>query len=219
MRLKLLFIAFFALPSTGIAARQNDACDQAAMSAAERTGVPARLLMAIARTEAGRQQDGVFSPWPWTVNEAGSGSFFPTRKDAETHVQSALASGSRNIDVGCFQINVRWHGQAFSSVSSMFDPEKNAFYAASFLKQLLQETGSWEGAVGAYHSRLEEAATSYVAKVKEHLDHPAEIAAPTIFRAATPLRTNTYPLLHGGGGSMGSLVRREARAAISSLLR
>ena len=219
MRLILIFVAFVALPSTGIAARQNEICDQAARTAAERTGVPLPLLMAIARTEAGRQQDGVFAPWPWTVNEAGNGSFFANREHAEIHVENALASGARNIDVGCFQINVRWHGQAFSSISSMFDPEKNAVYAASFLKQLLHETGSWDGAIGAYHSRLEEAASGYVAKVKIYLDDHAEITAPPVVQVAKSVRANTYPLLYGGAGSMGSLVRRDARAAISSLLR
>lgn len=219
MRRILFVLALAGLPSAASAARPNDSCDQAAVVAAERTGVPARLLMAIARTEAGRQQDGIFAPWPWTVNEAGAGSFFPNKEEAEKHVATALAAGASNIDIGCFQINFRWHSQAFPSVSSMFDPERNALYAATFLKQLLQETGSWEGAVGAYHSRLEEAATGYVAKVKAHLDEPANIEAPPVIQAVTPSRKNTYPLLHGGAGTMGSLVRNDARAAISSLLK
>jgi soluble lytic murein transglycosylase-like protein len=63
------------------------------------------------------------------------------------------ARGARSYDVGCFQINYRWHGQHFASLDQMFDPDANAAYAARFLSELYAEFGDWSRAAGAYHSR------------------------------------------------------------------
>ena len=68
----------------------------------------------------------------------------------------------RNLDIGCFQINLRWHGHAFASVAQMFDPLANARYAAEFLTDLHREFGDWDAAVAAYHSRTPHFATRYM---------------------------------------------------------
>lgn len=207
--------------SKAASANGNSICDSAALRAAEDTGVPAGVLMAIARVEAGRNRNGVFSPWPWTVNEAGSGSFFPDLQSAMDHVDQALANGDRNIDIGCFQVNIRWHSQEFDSLRSMFNPDTNAAYAARFLQRLLQETGSWEGAIGAYHSRQELAAESYLAKVRDQLDRLSD--GPTVAINDDPPRQpriNAFPLLQGGGtGTLGSLVAADALGPTAPLLR
>ena len=46
--------------------------------------------------------------------------------------------GARSFDVGCFQINYRWHGDAFASLEEMFDPLVNTRYAARFLGRTLR---------------------------------------------------------------------------------
>lgn len=187
-----------ALASHGVA----NLCDAAAAKAAAESGVPVRVLMAISRVESGRSVDGVLSPWPWTVNQAGTGAHFDSMSEATDHVSAALAQGQANIDVGCFQINVHWHGAKFASLQDMFDPEENARYAARFLEQLFDEFGSWEGAVGAYHSRHSDAATAYLAKVAGVMGAPLP---PALVQTAA--RDNRYPLLRAGQpGSHGSLV-------------
>ncbi|WP_103332103.1 lytic transglycosylase domain-containing protein [Pseudotabrizicola formosa] len=188
----------FALSSQAVA----NLCDKAAAKAAQTSGVPVRVLKAISRIESGRSVEGVLAPWPWTVNQAGAGSFFDSATEAMTHVSAALAQGQSNIDIGCFQINVHWHGAKFASLADMFDPEENALYAARFLLTLFDEFGSWEGAVGAYHSRHSGAAGAYLAKVAGVMGAPPHPAAEQ--RAD---RDNRYPLLRAGQpGSYGSLV-------------
>ena len=200
-------------------------CDVAAAEASERTGVPAAVLMAIARVETGRKIGGTLSAWPWTVNEGGPGSWFDTAEDAARHVASALSSGATNIDIGCFQVNWRWHGKAFASVEAMFDPVQNALYAAEFLRDLHDEYGTWEGAIGAYHSRRGDAAEGYLAKVLAVLDMPApdRTTAPVavaVADAEDQPRMNRYPLLQGQGAPRnGSLFAAQAGESAQPLFR
>jgi hypothetical protein len=61
---------------------------------------------------------------------------FPTKAKAIAHVRELQARGVRNIDVGCMQINLRHHPNAFPDLETAFDPEMNTAYAAQFLNGL-----------------------------------------------------------------------------------
>ena len=119
-------------------------CEQAAAEASQREGVPLSVLRAIALNESGTRRQGHFRPWPWTVNMEGKGMWFGSREDALTYAQKEFDRGARSFDIGCFQINFRWHGQHFASIDHMFEPLANAVYAARFLRSLFIEQGSWE---------------------------------------------------------------------------
>ncbi|MEM7508243.1 MAG: lytic transglycosylase domain-containing protein [Pseudomonadota bacterium] len=136
-------------------------CDSSARVAGEARGVPVDVLRALTRTETGRRIGGNLSPWPWTVNMEGAGFWFETREEALDFVMKHHARGARSFDVGCFQINYRWHGEAFESIAAMFDPAANAAYAAKFLSDLHGESGKWSTAAGHYHSRTPELAKKY----------------------------------------------------------
>ena len=75
-------------------------------------------------------------PWPWTVNAEGQGAFYDTKAEAVAAVRAMQARGVRSIDVGCGQINLMHHPDAFASLEQAFDPQANAAYAARFLKEL-----------------------------------------------------------------------------------
>ncbi|MHA3914362.1 transglycosylase SLT domain-containing protein [Halovulum sp. GXIMD14793] len=139
-------------------------CDQAGSWASQQTGVPRSVLQAITLTETGRKIAGAHRPWPWTVNMEGTGKWFATRQEALDYVMEHYNKGARSFDVGCFQINYRWHGNAFASIEDMFDPKQNALYAGRFLRNLYGETKSWSKSAGAYHSRTPKYATRYSAR-------------------------------------------------------
>ena len=194
-------------------------CESAALSAARRTGVPVDVLRAISLTETGRKLGGELRPWPWTVNMEGAGSWFNDRQAAQAYVHQHKGRGARSFDVGCFQLNFRWHGEAFSSIEEMFDPGANADYAARFLKELYAEFGDWSLAAGAYHSRTPKFAKKYRARfdrIRKSLDGPLRSTRQQQEQAASPApeiaelvaRQNTYPLLQ----------RRTAAAAMASLV-
>lgn len=208
-------------------------CDHAAIQAARATGVPISVLKAISLTETGRERDGAFRPWPWTVNMEGAGRWFDTLPEARAFVETNFQRGARSFDVGCFQINYKWHHEAFASIDQMFEPLANALYAAQFLQSLFAEKGSWGAAAGAYHSLNPKFAQPYQARFEtlrarfaledgEPLPDlsAAELAAatygvdPALRREV--IRINTYPLLRAGAdGLMGSLMPQDAAAGLS----
>ena len=130
--------------------------------------MPVDILRAIARTESGRSRQGHFSPWPWTINLGGKGRWFEDPNEAIEFLGARLKEGARNFDVGCFQINYRWHGRHFTSLRDMFEPEANAAYAAEFLTVLHAEFGNWSDAISAYHSRTPKHGKRYVDVVLRH---------------------------------------------------
>ena len=139
---------------------------RAALAMTERaTGVPDRLMQAIAVIESGRRLAGRAVPWPWTINVEGVGEVFETKQQAIAAVAAHQARGARSIDVGCMQVNLMHHAQAFASLDDAFDPAINARYAARFLQQLLAQTGSWPRAVAGYHSLTPDIGADYARKV------------------------------------------------------
>jgi len=100
------------------------------------------------------------------VNHSGDGRWFSDRRSALAHVEGLRAQGARNLDIGCFQINLRWHGHAFASVDQMFDPLQNTRYAAQFLTELRREFGDWDEAVAAFHSRTPRLAARYMERYR-----------------------------------------------------
>ncbi len=153
-------------------------CDQAAEIAGRETGVPADVLRALTRTETGRRLAGATRPWPWTVNMEGKGFWFDSPAEALAYAEARRAAGSRSFDMGCFQVNYRWHGQHFAALDAMMDPLTNARYAARFLGTLFAELGDWSRAAGAYHSRTAEFATRYRARFDRLLAGLADPGAP-----------------------------------------
>ena len=189
-------------------------CDQATHRAARTAGVPLDILLAIARVETGRDQGRGLQPWPWTVNVGGDGAFYDDAALALAQASQVLDAGTENFDVGCFQLNYRWHGGAFPSLEAMFDPETNALYAANFLLKLYQSTGSWAQAIGQYHSQSGELAAPYLANVDALLGGGlAQDQVDLQLAGDDPdlpfLRENNFPLLlAGASGQGGSLVPR-----------
>ncbi|MBB4312167.1 transglycosylase SLT domain-containing protein [Roseospira marina] len=132
------------------------------------SGIPAHVLTAISMVESGRW-DGERQAriaWPWTVTNGGSGKFFRTKAEAIAHVKMLQARGEWNIDVGCMQINLHYHGDEFSSLDKAFEPKANVAYAAKFLTALYKETGSWTRAVQRYHSATPVHAERYIGKFR-----------------------------------------------------
>jgi hypothetical protein len=169
--------------------------------------IPSQLLAAISVTETGRwhKRLGMAVPWPWTINADGKGTFYDTEDEAITAATAHLTDGTGTFDIGCFQLNIRWHGEAFATFQEMFDPEQNATYAARFLMQLHAEKGNWADAVSAYHSRNPDLAQAYLNQVKSVLESPPTPSAIPV--AAPVIVVNNFPLLQAGlPGGIGSIV-------------
>ena len=181
------------LPSTaqaqGGGTLSPSALCRAAIAGAERaSGVPDRLMQAIGVIESGRRDElGGTTAWPWTINVEGAGYVFNTKQEAIAAVEAHRARGARSIDVGCMQVNLMHHGNAFASLDEAFDPAANARYAAKFLLQLLAQTGSWPRATAGYHSLTPGIGDEYARKVMLVWARPAPAAAfPPVAAASLP---------------------------------
>jgi len=165
---------------------------RAAIASVERVeAIPAHLMAAIGRVESGRRDEatGVQHPWPWTINAEGQGAFFDTKAQAVAAVRAMQARGVKSIDVGCMQVNLMHHPDAFPTLEQAFDPAVNTAYAARFLRQLFGQTVDWTKAVGLYHSSTPELSEPYVKKVMalwpEESKRPAGTTALASAWAAT----------------------------------
>lgn len=132
-------------------------------------GIPAQLLAAIAATESGRWNDtlGMVLPWPWTINAEGKGYYFNSKNEALLKVRELQAQGMRSIDIGCMQVNLRHHPDAFANLEEAFNPRTNIAYAAKFLRGHYDEMRAWDKAVAAYHSKTPKYGNKYLARVEK----------------------------------------------------
>ncbi|KZD04877.1 lytic transglycosylase domain-containing protein [Oceanibaculum pacificum] len=144
-----------------------DMCGSAIATQERMKGIPKNLLRAVGLAESGRwdTKAGQGVPWPWTVNAEGEGNYYPTKAAAIAAVRKLMARGVKSIDVGCMQINLYWHRDAFASLSEAFEPEHNVAYAADYLSRLKEERRTWQSAVGYYHSATPEFNNRYRTKV------------------------------------------------------
>lgn len=107
--------------------------------ASEIAGVDSSILYAISLTESGYTFKGtnIFEPWPWTINVNSKdsvfvkgGHYFITLSHASRMLDNAVGHGVTNIDVGMFQVNIKWNGHLVGSARDLLIPNK-AIYVAS----------------------------------------------------------------------------------------
>ncbi len=216
----ILFLLMLALYAP-VAHARPELCENAARRASLEIGVPEDVLHAISLTETGRAHEGRMRPWPWAANLDGQGYWFDGPEAALAFAQEQLSRGRRSFDLGCFQINWRWHGEHFLAPRELLDPMTSARYAARFLARLHAELGSWEAAAGAYHSRTPHLAERYrarFARFRAGLGGPhLALADPVPPPVEVAPRVNTFPFLQlaadaPAGAALASLVPATAGA-------
>lgn len=86
------------------------------------------------------------------MNVDGRAFVHANLRDGIRGFADARRHGARMIDIGCMQLNHHYHAANFKSLEDMFDPEKNVDYAASLLRTLKGQQGSWTMAVARYNA-------------------------------------------------------------------
>lgn len=123
----------------------------------DKYGLPRHLLRSISAVETGRWNFKAKSYmfWPWAVNKNGRAYYYASKEDAVMVAKDSFDKGQNNFDVGCMQINLLHHPDAFRDLDQAFEPKDNIEYAASFLKRNYNLTNDWYKAVAVYHSQNE----------------------------------------------------------------
>lgn len=146
---KLCLLLQLALSSTERVALAEDwICEREMAAAAASEEIPLGVLYAVAMTETGRRG----KLHPYALNIQGRTVFAASKDEALAEFIRARREGKSLIDLGCMQINFRYHGAEFTSVAQMLEPAVNVRYAAHFLKELRRREGSWAMAVARYHA-------------------------------------------------------------------
>jgi hypothetical protein len=198
-------------------AQQSELCAAALRDAEQRYHLPPALLASIAKAESGRPITLLVDirPWPWTIDADGIGLFLDSKAAAVAWVRQQV-SRHRFIDVGCMQIDLHYHPGAFASLDEAFDPAANADYAARLLTSLYrgEAGGSWDIAVGLYHSHTSLLAAQYrdrVALIGADVLHGTLRGTPLYVQA---MRAGTLRLPLGDGrATLINVHRQPARRA------
>ncbi|MDP6688896.1 MAG: transglycosylase SLT domain-containing protein [Alphaproteobacteria bacterium] len=142
-------------------------CRYMVAAAERRYRIPAQLLAALALTESGHwlTEKGAFVAWPWTVYAQGKGRHLANQQAAVAEVRALAKKGVRNIDVGCMQVNLQYHPDAFEGLEEALNPATNIDYAARLLRRLYRQHRSWTQAVAHYHSSTKALNMPYRRKV------------------------------------------------------
>lgn len=150
----------------------TELCSLATIRMEKKYGIKKHLLQTISSVETGRwdYDKEKFISWPWTINANGKGKHFKTKEEAVAAVKRLQANGVKSIDVGCMQISLKYHDNAFQSIEEAFDPEKNVEYSAKFLKKLYKERKDWTKAAMAYHSKIPSKGLRYKKKLINHYE-------------------------------------------------
>ncbi len=144
-------------------------CPSLIEAAEQAMELPAHLLQSISKVESGRwnEAEGARLAWPWTVSAKGKGRYLPSKQAMLKEIRALQRRGIKSIDVGCMQVNLKYHGDAFDSLEQAVDPVHNVAYAAVFLSQLREGSRSWPKAVGHYHSQTPKLGSKYRRKVMD----------------------------------------------------
>lgn len=190
--------AFYSPPAgAGLApsargAAPGGVCIREILKAQLRHHIPGNLLLGIGLQEAGMMHEGELTVWPWVANADGDGRFFDNPATAVSWIRAQQAAGVASIDIGCMQINLRWHPEAFATLEQGLDPALNVDYAARHLAELYRASGNWTEAAGRYHSRTETYKSAYIGRLQKNV-------------AIANERLEDFRALAAAGGGSGSL--------------
>lgn len=146
-------------------------CRLAILKAEKDYNILPGLLQTIASVESGRWVSAANArvAWPWTVHANGRGYYYQTKAEAVAAVENMQRRGITNIDVGCMQINLKYHGHNFKNTSEAFDVEKNTAYSAKFLRTLYKKNrADWKKTAMHYHSKNKRKGINYKNRLENH---------------------------------------------------
>ncbi len=142
--------------STAVEAGETD-CIDLARRAEQMFGIPPYILQGIVAHESGNH--------PLALNIDGR-AVFPADRPAAVAELSDNLGQAKNIDVGCAQISMRFHGDYFAIKPEIaFDPWINIVYASKILLDNFHAYHSWTEAVARYHSPNRDRQVDYLCRV------------------------------------------------------
>lgn len=154
-----------AVPQARASAPAASSCLPHIAQAERHYALPEGLLLAIAMTESGHQG----APYPWALNIGGTPYFPADYQRAARLVRTDHGAPRRDVAIGCMQIHMTYHLDAFGAPEWALHPVYNVWYAAGFLHDLAVRHQSWVSAIGRYHASNPSAQRDYICRVANYL--------------------------------------------------
>ncbi|HXF90841.1 MAG TPA: hypothetical protein VNJ29_02810 [Candidatus Nitrosotenuis sp.] len=154
------------------------------------------VLWAVTATESSYRG----APWPWSANLNGKSYYFRTKQQLKNFVKKISKHSRQNLDLGCMQLNYRYHRWKFKSLNDMIDPHQNMIFGSLYLYELFlkekirllqyrkehprwkmpSDYYIWAIVVGKYHSFKEKRGKKYVNSVAKYLSPQPQFHTPGI---------------------------------------
>lgn len=145
----------------GSPAAMASSCLDQARRAEQAFGIPDMILQSIVMQESGNN--------PLALNADGEAIYPATQEEARMFVRNNIAA-LRNIDIGCGQISMKYHGEFFRlDLDMAFDPWINMVYASNILLHNYRQYGDWTSAVAHYHSPDAARQSKYVCQIMKRM--------------------------------------------------
>lgn len=154
-------------PETDQMIQESNRCGRYFSEIEAKYHMPKNLLRAISVTESGRWNDTTAQKitWPWTLNVDGRGHHYNSKEEAILAYRHFEQKNATYIDVGCMQVNIRFHPDAFHNLAKAMEPMYNIEYAAQLLEDHYRVTHNWLAAIGRYHSKTPARGKRYAGEV------------------------------------------------------
>ena len=159
-----IFLTVFLLNKNSLA---SISCNHYTEKIAKEYKIPSKLLTSISLVESGLKKGENFVSWPWTLNVSGKSKFFESKDETISFLKKNY-NKKKNIDVGCMQISLKYHGENFESFNQLLDPINNIQYAAKYLRSLYTKHKTWNEAISRYHSSIPKRKKRYLKKVQDY---------------------------------------------------
>ncbi len=140
-----------------------------------KNGVPPWFLYGIALQESKMLFGHRALPFPWTLNVKGQAKRYRSYDEALFALKGYVARGLMSVDIGCMQVNWRWHGNRLQTLERALDPYSNIDAGAQILRAEFVATGDWFKTAMRYHAGVinlanQQRAIGYATDVFRRLD-------------------------------------------------
>ena len=161
----LFFLLFIFTINISFAEDNNEICKIITNKVEKKLKLPQKLLTSISLVETGRVTKNKHYTWPWSANVEGQSYYFNNKESMIKFLKIKIQNKITNFDVGCMQINYKYHIKKESNLELFVDPNYNVNWAGIFLKELYKKHKSWNKAISRYHSSNKLRMKSYLKKV------------------------------------------------------
>ncbi len=174
----------------------KNVCGQYIKEISQHLKIIPEIVWAVSKTESNYKG----APWPWTANFRGKPYYFKNQEELKSFIKKLPKKQREDLDIGCMQINYRYHGWKFNDIIEMTDPQRNMILGSLYLYELYlkekiyqlnrkrhnqrwkipDDLHIWAIAVGRYHSHRQKNGKKYVRAVTKHLKPKPSLHTPGI---------------------------------------